>query len=960
MLARRFIIAAIAAITLLGAAPRPSDALHWRLVGPFRGGRTVAVSGVPSQPGVFYMAPTDGGVWKSTDYGRTWNPIFDGQDTGSVGALAVAPSDPSIIYVGSGEGLRRPDLSVGDGIYKTTDTGKTWTHLGLRDGQQVNGLAVDPRDSNHVFAAVMGHPYGPNAQRGLYRSLDGGVTWQKVLGKDENTGAATVVLDPNNPDVVYASLWASRNPPWRLQSSLTLYQDGGVFKSTDGGTTWRQLNNGLPKGVSRVGIAVSKSDSNRVYAWVTDANGCGIYRSTNAGASWSKVNTEERICGRGDDFSGITVDPADPEVLYVANTTTYRSVNGGKTWTGIKGAPGGDDYHTVWIDPTNRNIIVLGCDQGATLSVNYGQTWSSWYNQPSAQFYHVITDNRFPYWVFGGQQESGSAEVASRTEDGDVWIRYWHPVGAPEYAYVAPDPLHPNIIYGAGAGQVTRYDESAQQTQDVSPIYGGRFFRGNIRYNRTNPLIFNRVDKRTLYLGSNVIFATKNGGRNWAAISPDLTRLHPGVPANVGAFARTRAAKEERGVVYSIAPSYVDRKTVWAGTDDGLVWVTSDGGAHWHNVTPPSLSSWNKISQIDASHFDRNTAYVAVTRMRLDDMRPYIYRTHDGGRHWQLITGGLPSDAPVNTVREDTVRRGLLFAGTERTVYVSYDDGNRWESLQRDLPSTSIRDLVVHQNDIVVGTHGRSFWILDDIAPLREAARMKTAYLFKPIDAFRLRRNTWTDTPLPPEEPAGENPPDGAIIDYYLPTASQVSIAIYDASGMLVRRYSSADVPVEVDPEINVPTYWVRATRIPSGTAGMHRFVWDYRYADPQAASHDYPISAIEHDTPRIPQGVLALPGLYTVKLTVAGQTRTQTFRLHMDPRVQISPSALHAQFDLASRIVALMERTYAHGKSNKHYAAINDRLASLLDVVEGADAAPTPQTAAAVNAVERGSGMGK
>ncbi len=954
MLARRFIIAAIAAVSLLGAAPRSSDALHWRLVGPFRGGRTVAVSGVPAQPGVYFMAPTDGGVWKSTDFGRTWQPVFDGQDTGSVGALAVAPSDPSIIYVASGEGLRRPDLSVGNGIYKSTDAGKTWTHLGLRDGQQINGLAVDPRDPNRIFAAVMGHPYGPNAQRGLYRSVDGGTTWQKVLGNDENTGAATVVLDPSNPDVVYASLWASRNPPWRLQSSLTLYQNGGVFKSTDGGTTWAQLKTGLPNGVSRVGLAVSKSDSNRVYAWVSDAGGCGIYRSADAGASFSKVNTEERICGRGDDFSGITVDPVDPDVVYVANTTTYRSINGGKTWTGIKGAPGGDDYHTVWIDPNNRNIILLGCDQGATLSVNYGQTWSSWYNQPTAQFYHVITDDRFPYWVFGGQQESGSAEVASRTEDGDVWIRYWHPVGAPEYAYVAPDPLRPNIIYGAGAGQVTRYDERTQQTQDVSPVYGGRFFRGDYRYNRTNPLIFNHVDKRTLYLGSNVVFATQDGGHHWRTISPDLTRLHPGVPANIGAFAKMKPAKEERGVVYSIASSYVDRNTIWAGTDDGLVWLTSDGGAHWRNVTPSSLSGWSKVSQIDASRFDRNTAYVSVTRFRLDDLHPYIYRTHDGGRHWSLITSGLPPDAPVNTVREDTVRRGLLFAGTERTVYVSLDDGNHWQSLQRDLPSTSIRDLVVHQNDVVVGTHGRSFWILDDVAPLREAVNTSMAHLFKPVDAFRLRRNTWTDTPLPPEEPAGENPPDGAVIDYYLPSASPVSIAIYDARGALVRRYRSTDAAVPVDPEINVPTYWVRPTRIPSGAAGMHRFVWDYRYADPPANSHDYPISAIEHDTPRIPQGVLALPGTYTVKLRVGNHTYAQTLALHMDPRVAISRRTLRAQFDLASRIVALMQRTYAHAKSNPRYAALNARLASLLDVVEGADAAPTAQTAAAVDAVER------
>ena len=951
MLAFRSPLAALAALVLLGAAPRPYDDLHWRLIGPFRGGRTVAISGVPSQPGVFYMAPTDGGVWKSTDYGRTWKPIFDGQGMGSIGAIAIAPSDASIVYAASGEGLRRPDLSVGDGVYKSSDAGRTWMHLGLQDGQQINGLAVDPRDPSRVFAAVMGHPYGPNDQRGLYRSTDGGATWQKVLGSDADTGASTVVIDPGNSQVVYANLWASRNTPWRT-SVLELNDRGGIFKSTDGGTTWTKLRGGLPAGMGRAGIAVAKSDSNRVYAWVNWGNACGIFRSNDAGTNWRKVNSEDRVCGRGEDFSGIAVDPSDADVVYVTNTTIYRSTDGGVRWTGIKGAPGGDDYHTVWIDPTNRNIIALGSDQGATISVNYGATWSSWYNQPSAQFYHVITDDRFPYWVFGGQQESGSAEVPSRADDGDIWIRYWHPVGAQEYAYIAPDPLHPNIIYGAGAGTVSRYDERTQQTQTVSPVYGDRFLASGFRYNRSNPLIFNRVDKRTLYLGSNVIFATRDGGMHWHIISPDLTRAHPGVPATFGAFASTKEAKEQRGVVYSIAPSYVARNVIWAGTDDGLVWVTRDGGAHWRNVTPSALTSWSKVTQIDASRFDSNTAYVSVSRFRLDDLHPYIYRTRDGGLHWQLVVNGLPADAPVNTVREDSVRHGLLFAGTERTVYVSFDDGERWESLQLDLPSTSIRDLVVHGNDVIVGTHGRSFWILDDVTALRDRAALDSTRLFRPADAYRLRRDTWTDTPLPPEEPAGQNPPDGAIFDYYLATPSHVRLTIYDADGSLVRRYSSDDAPVPIDPEITVPTYWVRVSPNPGADAGMHRFVWDYRYADPLATSHDYPISAIEHDTPRVPQGVLALPGRYTVKLTAGGRTYTQYLTLRMDPRVTISPAALKAQFDLASRIVSLMNRSYAHRK-NPRYASINDRLAALLDVVEGADAAPTPQVRAQVAKLE-------
>jgi len=929
------------------------SALHWRNIGPFRGGRTVAVSGVPQHPGTYYMAPTDGGIWKSDDYGRTWQPIFDGQDTGSIGALAVAPSDPDVLYAGSGEGLRRPDLSVGDGIYKSTDAGKTWRHLGLRDGQQINGIAIDPRDPNKVFAAVMGHPYGPNKERGLYRSTDGGATWQCVLCKnDGDTGAATVAIDQQHPDVVYADLWASRNPPWRLSDILQLYKNGGVYKSTDGGTTWRQLHGGLPRNLGRVGIAIAPSDDSRVYAWVSTDKDCGIYRSGDAGTTWTKVNGEDRICGRGDDFSGIAVDPVNTDVVYVANTTTYRSTNGGKTWVGIKGAPGGDDYHTIWIDPNNHDIILLGVDQGATLSVNYGRTWSTWYNQPTAQFYHVITDDRFPYWVFGGQQESGSAEVVSRSEDGEIWIRYWHPVGAEEYAYIAPDPLHPNIIYGAGAGHVTRYDERTQQVQTVSPVFGGRFDAQGYRYNRTNPLVFNRVDKRTMYLGSSVVFSTADGGRTWNAISPDLTRKHPGVPQNIGAFKTDPLAKEERGVVYTIAPSYIDRNEIWAGTDDGLVWLTRDGGKHWEDVTPHGVGAWNKITQIDPSHFDRNTAYVSVSRFRLDDLRPYIYRTHDAGKHWQLVTSGLPVDAPANTVREDPVRRGLLYAGTERTVYFSTDDGGSWQSLQLNLPSTSIRDLVVHGNDLVVGTHGRSFWILDDVTPLRDAhfAPSSRAYLFKPAIAYRLRRDTWTDTPLPPEEPAGENPPDGAVIDYYLPENARgpLTLAVYDAAGQLVRRFSSADQPIPIDPEITVPTYWVRPTRIPSATSGMHRFLWDYRYPEPRALSYDYPISAIYRDTPRAPQGVLALPGRYTVKLTVDGRTLTQPLTLRMDPRIHLSSEQLRAQFSLAQTIAELMART-----STKRLARYNFQLAQLYDAVEGADAVPTPAVVRAVHDIE-------
>ena len=929
-------------------ASAPFPELHWRSIGPFRGGRTVAIAGVPGRPGTFYMAPNDGGVWKTTNGARTWVPIFDGQDTGSVGALAVAPSDPNVVYVGSGEGLRRPDLSTGDGIYATRDAGRTWRHLGLRDGQQIEALAVDPRDANTLFVAVVGHPYGPNAERGLYRSKDGGATFARVLGDDGgDVGAVEVTIDPNHPDTVYAALWASRNGPWNLTQVYELYDRGGLYKSTDGGTTWTKLTKGLPADVGRIGVSVSRADSERVYAIVEKRDGCGVYRSNDAGASWAQTNDEERVCGRTEDFAGITADPHDRDEVYAANTTTYRSRDGGTTWTGIKGAPGGDDYHTVWIDPNDSQTLALGVDQGATVSIDGGATWSSWYNQPTAQFYHVIADDRFPYRVFGGQQESGSAEILSRGNDGAITFRDFHPVGTEEYGYVAPDPLHPWLIYG---GKTTVYDERTGQTQDVSPTYD----RKTYRFDRTNPLVWDRVDGRTLYLGLNVIFATRDGGRTWTKISPDLTRERPGEPATLARFASGDPQNgKHRGVIYSLAPSYLDGKIVWAGTDDGLVWITRDGAHRWSDVTPPALGPWSRVTQIDASHHDPSTAYVSVSRQRLDDLRPYIYRTHDGGKTWRAIVTGLPADEPVDTIREDPVRPGLLFAGTEKTVYVSFDDGDRWQSLQNDLPTTSIRDLVVHGDDLVIGTHGRSFWILDDVAPLREWARSHVTsipHLFAPARAYRVRRDTYTDTPLPPDEPAGENPPDGAILDYSVPagTTGRVTIAIDDAAGHRVRTFASDDPPQAIDPEIDVPTYWVRPSRNPSAAPGMHRFVWDLRESPPAAVAHDYPIAAIVRDTPRSPEGVLVTPGTFTVRLTAGGRTETQTLRVVMDPRVTAPASAIAVQYELASRIAAAMNRTYALASRTKdaptaaRYTALNGGLARMLDLVEGADAAPT------------------
>jgi len=982
-------------------APIPASIyanLQWRCIGPFRGGRTVAGTGVPGNPNLFYIGVNNGGVWKTTDAGRTWVPIFDGQPTGSIGALAVAPSNPDIIYVGSGEGLRRPDLSTGDGIYKSTDAGHTWRHLGLRDGQQITNVIVDPQDPNRVFVAVLGHPYGPNSERGVFRSTDGGETWQKVFYKDDDTGATDLAFDPKNPQTLYADMWSSRRPPWTTGNPLEGHT-GGLFKSSDGGDTWHPLAKGLPtnaQGLGRIGFGISPSNPNRMYALVDAAPEVGgLYRSDDAGESWQRVNHEERIWGRGSDFAWVRVAPDNPDTIYICNTSTYRSSDAGTSFTAIKGAPGGDDYHTVWINPENPRIILLASDQGATITVNGGDTWSSWYNQPSAQFYHVITDNQFPYWVYGGQQESGSAGTASRSDWGEITFRDWHPVGTEEYGYVAPDPLHPNLIYG---GKATRFDMITGQTQDVSPVI---LRTGKYRFNRTAPLIFSPAAPHTLYLGSNVLFKTTDAGHSWQIISPDLTREDPGVPPNIGdMIASDPAQGKHRGVIYSLAPSSLDANLIWAGTDDGLVWLTRDGGQNWREVSPPGLTAWSKIAQLDASHFDPNGVYAAVNRFRLDDLHPYIYRTHDGGQTWEKITNGLPDDASVNVVREDPVRQGLLFAGTERAIYVSFNDGDSWQSLQLNLPATSMRDLVVHGDDIVVGTHGRSFWILDDITALREVtseAAAASAFLFRPGITYRVRRNVNTDTPLPPEEPAGKNPPDGAIFDYNLQSAASgpVKLQILDANGRIVRAFSSADKPEatmeQLGKELNVPLYWIRPPQILSDAAGAHRFVWDLRIPPPASLRHEYPISAIVHDTPRLPVGPAVMPGMYSVKLDVAGQTYTQPLEIKMDPRIIAPVDQLDQQFRLASRICEAMNASFAslgqvravraqlrdleHQASKGEvadairaleekvapfegavpgfgqaahqdsFAQLNGQFGQLLAVVDGADAAPT-QTA--------------
>ena len=924
-----------------GVNPSLFADMKWRNIGPYRAGRTKAAAGVPSQPYTFYIGMVNGGVWKTTDAGRTWKPIFDDQPTGSIGWVSVALSDPNVVYVGSGEGLPRPDLAVGDGIYKSTDAGETWTHLGLRDAQQIPKIAIDPKNANRLFVAALGHPYGPNQERGVFRSTDGGKTFDRVLFKDENTGAKDVDIDPSNPDIVYATLWEQRQGPW--ENGAWGGTNGGIFKSVDGGTTWKPLKQGLPDGIINAELEVAPSNPKRIYVTLeATGNGTGIYRSDDAGETWVRSTTDARPVSRINEVVP-HVHPKDPDTLIVTDVVSHKSTDGGRTFVPFKGAPGGDDNQNIWWNPNDPNIMLLVIDQGAVVTLNGGQTWSSWFTQSTAALYHVMTDNAFPYRVCGGQQDSGSVCIASRGNDGQITIREWHPVGVEEYGYAAPDPLDPDLVYG---GKVTRYDRRTGQVSNVGPVEGGRGggrgrggppARPTYRTVRTQPVVFSTVDRRALFYGNNVLWKTIDGGINWQQISPDLTRETWDVPTNVGTYASSVQSRERGAipaqVIYTIGPSYRDINRIWIGTDDGVIATTADGGLHWTKVTPPQLSAFMKVFTIDPGRFDALTAYAAVNTLRLDDMNPHIYRTHDGGKTWTEIVNGIPGGAPVSVVREDPKRKGLLFAGSETQVYVSFDDGDHWQSLRLNMAASSVRDLVIKDDDLVVGTHGRGIWILDDITPLREIAEgvssaaagsgsatalaEREAILFKPQPALRVRWNMNTDTPMPPDEPAGPNPPEGAIIDYYLKSAASgpVTLEIVGEDGKPVRRYSSTDTVFTPDPKIStIPLYWYRPLAPLPASAGMHRFTWDVHYQPlPSTGSGqavplmiggpNLPIAAIGRNTIAAPTTPWVNPGQFTVKLTVNGKTYSQPIVVKPDPRVKTPALAMQQVYSLSKTL---------------------------------------------------------
>ena len=1015
-------VLALAAAALAPAqsiSPKLYSEMHWRQIGPPRAGRARALAGVPSQPNVFYIGFDNGGVWRSTDYGSNWVPLFDNQTTGSIGAIAVAPSNPNIVYVGTGAGIIRPDLSVGDGVYKSTDAGKTWTHLsGLRDTQMIANIDVDPKDPNRFFVAALGHPYGPNAERGIFRSTNGGSSFQKVLYVDEYTSANDVRIDPSNPSTVYSAMWQQQQGFY--ENGTFGGTDGGIYKSTDGGSTWKKLAGGLPP-IIEANLALAPSNPKVIYATVAaggpaaeSAGGRGgaagggrggrgggsiaFYKSTDAGDHWTLATDvheagstaphapDSRPLGRigGGDLPTITVDPKNEKVVYSCSTVFWRTEDAGLTWSAVRGAPGGDDYQKSWVNPVNTNIILLVSDQGAVVSANRGVSWSNWYNQPTAAMYHVTADNAFPYRLCGGQQDSGSACVDSRSMDGEITFHDWHPVGIEEYGEAAPDPKNPNLVYG---GKVTVYNRLTGQKANVGPPGGGR---GGApapvsgpppRTVRTQPLNWSPKDPNVLFYATSGVWKTVNGGHSWTAISGDLTRPTWPIPANAGKYANT-VTPGAMGSVTALAPSPLDVNVLWAGTGDGLIQVTTNGGAKWTDVTPPQIKPWTRIFNMDAGHFDTKTAYAAANTLRLDDMNPHLWRTHDGGKTWTEIVNGIAPGAVTNSIREDPRKKGLLYASTDTQIWVSFDDGDNWHSLRLDMPAISVRDIAVKDDescmcsDLVAGTHGRGFWILDDVTPLRQAAdaaAASNAYLFKPATGIRIRFDTNDPTPWPPELPAGENPPFGALVDYYLPSdASEVKLEFLDRENHVIRTYSSKDRVRNPDPALDpeaydklcqatpnapdcaLPLYWPAPPQILKTTAGMHRFAWDLHY-DPIPGSGGGgrgggggAAGAVPHRTYSNVNSPWVAPGTYAVRLTANGQTLTQPIVVKLDPRVKVTPEVQEI-FNLTTKAENAARNALAAYQEARALAASKPALAKKIDELAPAEADPATPSLASI-----------
>jgi photosystem II stability/assembly factor-like uncharacterized protein len=900
-----------------------TSSLEWRLVGPFRAGWVTATAGAGNGSDTFYLGAAGGGVWKSNDAGDTWTAVFDGVGSASVGALTVAPSNPDVIYVGMGQVTSRYDIAAGDGVYRSDDAGGTWRHVGLAASRHIGAIKVDPRNPDIAWVAALGPTFGPGGERGVYRTTDGGRTWQRTLFVNEDTGAVDIAVDPADSRVVYASTWQLRYRPWLAYFTPDVGPGSGIYKSTDGGEHWKRIEGrGWPSGaLGRIGLAASpRAQGTRVWAVVDAVSGGGLYRSDDAGATWVHANDEPGLANAY--FAQLTAMPGDPDVIYAMGRSILRCSDAGTKCEIVKGAPGGDDYHYLWIDPQHPERMITGADQGAALTLNGGRTWTDWYNQPTGQFYKLSTDNAFPYRIYSGQQDNGTVRIASRSDYGSISYRDWESVGADERDYEIPDPRDPDIVYGSGlGGRLSRWNARNGEVQNVTPwpisSYGERPTDFQQRYSWITPIAMSRLDPYPLYLGSQRLWRSTDQGATWEALGPDMSGANPSARDCGMEVDPSRARACGYGVIWSIGLSARDNSEIWVGTDDGLVRMTRDGGKSWANVTPKGVPTWAKVATVEPSPTTPGTAYIAVDNHRQDDFRPYVYRTHDYGATWSLASDGLPADHFVGVVRADTVKAGLIYAGTETGVFVSVDDGGHWQSLQRNLPVAWVRDLEVHGNDLIAATQGRAIWVMDDLSPLRQhdaVAAGARERLLVPATAMRLRKNQNRDTPLPKETPVGRNPPTGAVLDYWLAApAGRVELEIRDASGAIVRTYSSDDTAPAADAERYFTADWLVPEPVPGVGAGTHRFVWDLRYPRPHATEYGYSIStAYGTGVPIVPAGPVVAPGEYRVVLRVDGREQSAPLTVAMDPRVPVDAAALASALALSRELQALLEKHYA------------------------------------------------
>jgi len=944
------LIACGAAVQAQPVDPALYSSLQWRLLGPFRAGWAEMITGVPSKPNTFYFGASGGGVWKTDDAGRTWASLFDKGGSSAIGAIAIAPSNPEVIYIGGGQPEPRYDVEAGRGIYKSTDGGRSWTDLGLADTRYIGRIWVSPTNPNIVVVGAVGHFFGPSEARGIYRSTDGGRMWTHPLAPGGYTGVNDIASDPLNPRTLFASTWEARQYPWQSYFTEVSGPGSGVWRSDDQGAHWHKLTGGgWPAGpLGRISLAVTRAGGHeRVYAVMDSKDNGGLWRSDDGGAHWKRVNPGKAFSSYY--FNRVTVDPRDPDVVYLTGQSIRRCDHGGANCDIFRGSPGGDDYHSIWVDPKNRGHIAEGSDQGASISVNGGLTWSSWYNQPTGQLYHLAADNRFPYWVYAGQQDSGTVAIASRSDYGSIGWRDWHPVGGDERDYDIPDPVDPNIIYGSGlGGRVSRWDARTGQVTDVSPWplsnYGLRPTTVEHHFNWVTPLVASRSGPPALYEGGDVLFKSTDQGNDWRIISPDLVGKRSGAPNCDGDVTLEAALPCGYGTIVSIEPSPQSPAEIWTGSDTGILGITRDGGATWSQTTLPGIRPWSKIASIDISSLDPATAYVAVDGHRIDDWTPHIFRTHDGGKSWIEVTRGLPAGQVVTAVRSDPVAPGLLYAGNETGVFVSFDDGNDWQPLQQNLPTAWAGDLLVHGDDLITATQGRAIWVLGDLALLRQLQpniASQAFHLFTPAPAIRVRFDNNHDTPLTPETPVGQNPPEGAVIDYWLGGAANgpVTLEIRDSAGAVIQRFSSADAPEQLPADLYFQAGWVKPQPVLSAAPGEHRWIWNMRRPRPKAVEYNYDIAAVWGlDTPLDPRGQLVEPGRYTAVLTVDGQSQSVPVDIVADPRVINADYSAAWQF--SESLYAPMEiawRGYAETKAVRD--ALGKRIGEISDPTLLADA---------------------